>query len=132
MGWPDLEAALCDILKAEQPTLTNALTRLPGNDIRAGGMPLAIVARFGGGYDGLALDEATLDVDWYAATRDAAVALAGAGTLHLVRLRNVIFGDGHVITRVVAQTSPLRRPYDSKNQVHRYGAAYRVLVHVNG
>ncbi len=131
MGWPDLEAALCELLKAEQPTLTNALTRLPANDIRPN-LPIAVVARFGGGYDGLALDEATLDVDWYAATRDGAVSLSGAGHLYLVRLRNVTFGEGHVITRVAAQTSPLRRPYDSKNQVHRFGAAYRVLVHVNG
>lgn len=130
MGWPDLEAALCDLLATEQTTLKGALTRPPSN--LATQMPLAVVARFGGGYDGLALDEANLDVDWYAATREAALTLAGAGHLYLVRLRNVVFGDAHVITRVVAQTSPMRRPYDSKNQVHRIGAAYRATVHVNG
>ncbi len=128
MAWADIESILCGLLAAEHESLKGVLTRTPSN--RAQQMPLAIVSRFGGGYDGLALDEATVDIDVYAAREDAAKNLCGAIVLHLVGLRNYTTTEGHVLSRISVMTSPLRRPYDSKNQVHRFGVALRVLTHV--
>ncbi len=129
MGWPDLDAELCDLLTGHfGDDITGALTRLPGRDLRPI-LPLFVIGRFGGGYDGLAVDEASVDVDAYGATQEGALTLAGRAVVYLTGLRNHTF-DGHVITRVQVSTSPMRRPYDSKNQVHRYGSALRIWVHV--
>lgn len=128
MGWPDLDAELCDLLAGHfGDDITGALTRPPANLKVV--LPLFVVGRFGGGYDGLALDDANVDVDAYGETREGALALAGRAVVYLTGLRNHTF-DGHVITRITVTTSPMRRPTDSKNQVHRYGVTLRVLTHV--
>lgn len=129
MGWPDLDAELCGLLVGHFGVdITGALTRLPTRDLRMV-LPLFVVGRFGGGYDGLALDDANVDLDAYGASQEGALALAGRAVVYLTGLRNHTF-DGHVITRITVTTSPMRRPYDSKNQVHRYGVTLRVLTHV--
>ena len=129
MAWADVETILGETLTAHFGNdITGWVTRLPANDIRPH-MPLLVVTRFGGGYDGLAIDEAAVDVDVYASSQEGAKALAGRAVLYLTGLRNHT-ADGHVLTRVQVMTSPIRRPYDSKQQVHRYGAALRVSVHV--
>ncbi len=129
MSWPDLDAELCRLLLAHfGDDVTGALTRPPSNLNRV--LPVVVVARFGGGYDGIALDDANVDVDVYGAAQEGALALIGRAVVYLTGLRNHTF-NGHVFTRIAVTTSPMRRPYDSKNQVHRFGATLRVLTHVH-
>ncbi|MER7507082.1 hypothetical protein ABTX82_01835 [Streptomyces lavendulae] len=81
-----------------------------------------------GGDDGFRLDQALVDVDVYASTRGAAVALA-------IQIRGLLLGTlpgttagGAVVGRVATLTAPGARPYENTG-LRRIGATYEIYSH---
>lgn len=105
------------------------VTDLPANLERQ--VPLLQIQRVGGADTRPGLDFAGLDVDAYGPDRAAAVELAEQ-TRHALRFRlpGTQIG-GAVFTRVDTTEAPSFRPYDNTD-LRRFGATYRVIVHIVG
>ena len=78
--------------------------------------------------DGFRLDRALVDVDVYAATRGAAVAMA-------MQIRGLLLGSlpgsvtgGAVVGRVRTEAAPGARPYENTG-LRRVGATYEIYSH---
>lgn len=125
----DVEQILSDWLTDQLgPLVQRVLTERP-SDLLAK-LPTGVVTLIGGGDDQANLTRPRVDVDWYAAGRDAGVQLASrAHALMRYELRNHRTADGHVITAVRTSSTPRRLPYDSRNQIWRYGASYEIWLH---
>jgi hypothetical protein len=94
-------------------------------------VPLLQIARFGGGDIAPGLDVADLDVDAFGPDRGSAVALAEQARF---ALRFTLPGtqiDGAVFTRTETVEGPAFRPY-ANTGLRRYGATYRLYVHITG
>jgi hypothetical protein len=92
-------------------------------------LPIIEVTRIGGSdTDQGAVDQATIDVECYAADRNAASVLADNVR---AALRNQMPGfrgiEGSVLA-VDTLSAPAWRPYDNTD-VRRFGATYRITVH---
>jgi len=110
-----------DFLDAEFPG-ARVVTEIPA-DLEAN-LPLIKVRGLGGPRK-LVLARPTVDVECYAATRDAARDLAGDVSDALTyRMRGQI--SGSVVTHV-RPSVPSWRPYDNPN-VRRYGAIHQVYL----
>lgn len=92
-------------------------------------LPTVQVERIAAGDDdGFRLDRAFVDVDVYAATRGAAIALAlQIRGLLLTQLPGSTTGDA-VIGRVQTVTAPGARPYENTG-LRRVGATYQLYSH---
>jgi hypothetical protein len=111
---------------AEQFTPTRVVTELPANlgDV----VPVIQVTRFGGSDDVIVLDNAHIDVDTFAATRDDARTLAEqVRTALRLHLPGVTTGGG-VVTSVTTMSAPRWVPYDNTN-LRRFVASYRITIH---
>lgn len=107
--------------------ITGTHDRPPSNLVSS--MPLVVVTTFGGGDIDVNLSTPNLAVDLYAAGDDAASDLMD--TIHALlryRLRNYRTVEGHVVTTVRTLGLPRVLPYDSRNQVFRYGGTYQVWL----
>jgi len=78
--------------------------------------------------DGYRLDRALVDIDVYAATRGAAIALA-------VQIRGLLLGSlkgstagGAVVGKVKTEAAPGARPYENTG-LRRIGATYEIYSH---
>lgn len=131
MGYADVEQLLIDWI----PTIagvTAALTMnpdgsLPGN--LAYSLPCVLVDRIGGGDLVVTIDDCTVDVDVFAASRDASREIAE--TIRAA-VRTALPGltlSGASVVRTRTATGPRRLPYDSRAQVWRYGATYTIRLH---
>lgn len=94
-------------------------------------IPLLQIQRIGGADLRPGLDSVGLDVDAYGPDRESTAALA-----EQVRhaLRFVLPGteiEGAVFTRVDTTEAPSFRPYDNTD-LRRFGATYRLIVHIVG
>ena len=91
-------------------------------------LPLIQVVRFGGSDADLTLDSANVDIDTFAATRDAARSLAeqvrSAVRLHLPGYANA----GAAVQSVTTISAPRWLPYDNTS-LRRFTAAYRITIH---
>ncbi|MEV0917832.1 hypothetical protein AB0I93_26690 [Streptomyces sp. NPDC049967] len=91
-------------------------------------LPTVQIEVVGGDDDGFRLDRALVDVNVYAATRAAAIALATTvHALYLEQLRGsatatAVFGSVRAVTR------PAVRPYDNVS-LRRAGATYQIHSH---
>ena len=105
------------------------VTDLPANLEKQ--VPLLQIGRYGGSDIRPGLDVAFLDVDAYGPDRGSAVALAEKAR-HALRftLPNTQV-DGAVFTRVDTIDAPSFRPYDNTD-LRRFGASYRLIVHIVG
>jgi GGDEF domain-containing protein len=102
------------------------VTELPAN--LADVVPVIQVTRFGGSDDVIVLDNANTDVDTYAATREAALALAEqVRTALRLHLTGVSTGGG-VVTGVTTISAPRVVPYDNTS-LRRVVASYRITIH---
>ncbi len=105
------------------------VTDLPANLERQ--VPLLQIQRVGGADARPGLDFVGLDVDAYGPNRGSAVSLA-ENARHALRF--VLPGtqiDGAVFTRVDTTEAPAFRPYDNTD-LRRFGATYRLIVHITG
>ncbi|MFJ3839473.1 hypothetical protein ACIPY6_28755 [Streptomyces sp. NPDC090054] len=92
-------------------------------------LPTVQVQRIPAGQDdGYRLDQALVDIDVYASTRGAAVALA-------TQIRGLLLGrlpgsatGGAVVGRVATVTAPGVRPYENVG-LRRVGATYEIYSH---
>lgn len=124
MTWPDIEIELVAWL-GTQLTVRH-VTELPANlaDI----LPVNQLQRVGGGDDGIRLDRALVDVDTYAATRDAASTLARQTRDELVVNLRGVMTDSAVFGRVSTVSAPSWRPYEN-TALRRMGATYEIFFH---
>ncbi|MCY0962609.1 hypothetical protein [Streptomyces sp. H27-H5] len=81
-----------------------------------------------GGDDGFRLDHALVDIDVYAATRGAAVALAAQIRGLLLAGLPGSTASGGVIGRVATISAPGSRPYENPG-LRRIGATYEIYSH---
>lgn len=94
-------------------------------------VPLLQIQRVGGADARPGLDFVGLDVDAYGPNRGSAVALAENARYALrFRLPGVQL-DGAVFTRIDTTEAPSFRPYDNTD-LRRFGATYRLIVHIVG
>lgn len=92
-------------------------------------LPTVQVERIAAGDDdGFRVDRALVDIDVYAATRGAAVALA-------MQIRGLVLGQlpgtttsGAVVGKVATLTAPGVRPYENTG-LRRVGATYEIYSH---
>lgn len=107
--------------------ITGTHDRPPPNLLQK--MPLIVVSRIGGGDVDVNLSTPSLAIDLYGAGDDAASDLMDAvHNLLRYRLRNYRTAEGHVVTTVRTIGLPRPLPYDSRNQVFRYGGTYQVWL----
>lgn len=121
----DVEALVTSWIEANIDG-TRAMSETPNNLDEL--LPVARVRRIGGTYDGFRIDRATVDIDYFDASRDQ----AAAGALHLQWALHNLFdrarhGDA-VVCRVETLTGPRPLPYDN-TFLRRFGATYRITVH---
>lgn len=91
-------------------------------------LPWLQVVRIGGPYDGYRLDQPTVDITAFAATRLGASALAAQVQVLLhEQLARTKVGTA-VISKVVTSTGPHFVPYDNPG-MRRYEASYSFVVH---
>lgn len=91
-------------------------------------LPVVQVQRVGGYDDGFRLDRALVDIDVYAATREAAsVLMAQTRSLLLTELRGVAT-DTAVFTVARTITAPAWRPYENP-ALRRFGASFEIFCH---
>jgi hypothetical protein len=128
VAYPDVDALLVGWLP-DHVTATTFTTDdvLPTNLAYA--LPLVQVVTFAGADLVPTLDESLVDVDCYAAGRDAAKTLA-----EQVRtaIRTLLLGtvDGVVVAKTRTSLRPARRPYDN-TAIRRIGATYGITVHAS-
>ncbi|GHD70132.1 hypothetical protein GCM10010317_076780 [Streptomyces mirabilis] len=124
VGSVDVEAEL--IAWLDTVLDVRVLTDLPANlgDV----LPVVQVQRVGGYDDGFRLDRALVDIDVYAATREAASALmAQTRSLLLTELRGVAT-DTAVFTVARTIAAPAWRPYENP-ALRRFGASFEIYCH---
>lgn len=122
--YADVERLLVALL----PGLTGgvrACTDLPADLLQV--LPVVQVARIGGTDSSVSLDVATVDVDSYAASRQAANELAGQVRHALLFALPGAAAAGGVVTRVQTLSAPAWRPYDNTT-LRRVGASYQLTV----
>jgi hypothetical protein len=116
IGW--LQARLGDGVVVRDELDNNLLNELPTVQVEV----------IGGDDDGFRLDRALVDINVYAATRAAAIALAA--TVHallLVQLRGASTAAA-VFSSARALTRPAARPYEN-TALRRVGATYQIHSH---
>ncbi|WP_372344751.1 hypothetical protein [Streptomyces sp. KL116D] len=124
VGEADVEAELAAWLRGKLGV--RVLTDLPANlgDV----LPVVQIQRVGGTDDSFRLDRAFVDVDTYAATRQAASQLlSSARALLLSELRGAVT-DVAVFTAARTITAPAWRPYENQS-LRRFGATFEVFLH---
>lgn len=124
VGSVDVEAELVAWLTGGLDV--RVLTDLPAN--LADVLPVVQIQRAGGNDDGVRLDRAFVDVDVYAATRQAASQLmTQTRSLLLTQLRGAVT-DAAVFTSARTITAPSWRPYENPN-LRRFGATFEIFCH---
>lgn len=122
--WPDVEIELVAWLDAHLDV--RVVTELPATLLDV--LPVVQVQRVGGDDDGFRLDRALVDVDVYAATREAASTVARQvrsyllGSLRGAATATAVFG---YVSTVAA---PSWRPYENIG-LRRYGGTYELFFH---
>jgi hypothetical protein len=112
-------------LAAQFPT-ARVVTETPAN--LADVLPVIEVTRFGGSDEVIVLDSANIDVDVYAATRDAARTL-GEQVRTALRLHLPGYASaGAAVQSVTTISAPRWVPYDNTS-LRRFNAAYRITIH---
>lgn len=124
VGSVDVEAELVAWLtdRLDERTLTD----LPANltDV----LPVVQIQRAGGDDDGIRLDRAFVDVDVYAASRQAASQLMSrTRSLLLTELRGVVTAAA-VFTSARTIGAPGWRPYENPG-LRRFGASFEIFCH---
>lgn len=127
VGSVDVELLVIQWLQAQLGSSVVVRDELDNNLLNE--LPTVQVERVpAGGDDGFRIDRALVDVDVYAATRGAAVALAGQiRGLLLARLPGSTTG-GAVVGRVQTVAAPGARPYENA-ALRRVGATYQIYCH---
>lgn len=111
---------------ATQFPAARVVTETPANLGEA--LPVIEVTRFGGSDDVIVLDSANIDIDVYAATRDAARTL-GEQVRTALRLHLPGYASaGAAVQSVTTISAPRSVPYDNTN-LRRFNAAYRITIH---
>lgn len=124
VGSVDVEAELVAWLTERLDERT--LTDLPANLTDA--LPVVQIQRVGGNDDGIRLDRAFVDVDVYAASRQAASQLMSqTRSLLLTGLRGTAT-DVAVFTSARTVSAPSWRPYENPG-LRRFGATFEVFCH---
>jgi hypothetical protein len=120
----DIERLIIDWIKA-RITAARILTDLPAN--LADVLPVIQVGRSGGTTPLPRIDVAFVDVDCYAASRDAASTLSRQ--LHDLMLRTLpgYSTAAATVLSVDTQSGPSWRPYDNTT-LRRFGASYDLRV----
>jgi len=124
VGSVDVEAELVAWLtdRLEERTLTD----LPANLVDV--LPVVQIQRVGGGDDGIRLDRAFVDIDVYAASRQAASQLMSqTRSLLLTGLRGTVTATA-VFTSARTITAPAWRDYENPN-LRRVGATFEIFCH---
>lgn len=119
------ETVLVTALAAQFPA-ARVLTETPANLVEV--LPCIQVTRFGGVDDVLSFDEATLDVDVYAATRDDARSL---GEQVRGYLRGELPGQtvaGAFVLRVRTLSAPSWTPHTNTG-LRRFTSSYQIRLH---
>lgn len=122
MAFPDVERNLVHLLADLVGGLDHAGTETPGN--LGDRLPYIRVRRFGGADDGIS-DAPVMDVDTFAGTRTAAVALAESVRDRLLAAPHHV--DGVVLDHVITSTGPREIPWGGEG-VRRWAATYRVTA----
>lgn len=142
-NYADPETALCAWFQTVLDTGPTGLfrrwvTELPGDLFSPTGMPCVVVQRFGGHDPYPGLDVARVDVDVYATGTDPLdsrrVALERAEDIRLIvrtRIEGARLGGyvGPYVSKARVMSAPTIRPFDSRHQVRRAGAAYELVLH---
>lgn len=124
VGSVDVEAELVAWLTARLDERT--LTDLPANLMDE--LPVVQIQRVGGNDDGIRLDRAFVDVDVYAASRQAASQLMSrTRSLLLTGLRGAVT-DAAVFTSARTVSAPSWRPYENPG-LRRFGATFEIFCH---
>ena len=107
---------------------TRVVTELPAN--LATQVPIIQVTRFGGSDDLPVIDHAHVDVDTFAATRDASRALAEQVRAALRFQMPGYASSGYAVQSVTTISAPRWVPYDDTG-LRRFVASYRITIHSN-
>jgi hypothetical protein len=118
------ELVVRDWLTTAFPT-ARVVTETPANLEQE--LPCIQVVRFGGADPLLVLDVANIDIDTYAASRDASRILAEQVRTSLRLHAEGQSVDGAFIAAVTTITAPRWVPYDNTN-LRRFTAAYQVAI----
>jgi hypothetical protein len=119
-------------------TFRRVVTELPGDVFSNTGMPCVLVERFGGADHLPGLDVVRLSVDVYCTGPDplqarAAAIARGEDVRRAIRLhlpgRTIGGLGGAFVSKVVTESAPTIRPYDSRHQVRRSQASFAVYLH---
>lgn len=124
VGSVDVEAELVAWLtnRLDERTLTD----LPAN--LGDALPVVQIRRAGGGDDGIRLDRAFVDIDVYAASRQAASTLMSqTRSLLLTELRGTVT-TAAVFTSARTISAPTWRPYENPG-LRRFGATFEIFCH---
>lgn len=113
-GWPDVEAVLVTALAQFGDTGTETPTDLQGN------LPFIRVIRRGGPNDRIS-DQASVDIDVFAATRASGVPLC-----EVIRQYLLTSYEMPEIDRVSTSSGPQELPWDDPN-VRRWVSSYQVI-----
>ena len=119
----DVEAALVPWLNAH--TSTRCLTELPAD--LASVLPVIQVGRIGGADGVVSIDEATVDVTCFGASRITARALAYRVQSILRTALPGAVDTGGVVLRVQTVSGPTYLPFDDPN-LRRFGATYQIVT----
>ncbi|KOU62039.1 hypothetical protein ADK57_25715 [Streptomyces sp. MMG1533] len=124
VGSVDIEAELVAWLASGLDV--RVLTDLPADLGEV--LPVIQIQRTGGGDDGLRLDRAFVDIDVYAASRQAASQLMSqTRSLLLTQLRGAVTAAA-VFTSARTIAAPTWRPYENPN-LRRFGATFEIFCH---
>ena len=124
VGSVDVEAELVAWLASGLDA--RVLTDLPANLGEI--LPIIQIQRAGGSDDGLRLDRAFVDIDVYAATRQAASQLMSqTRSLLLTELRGAVTPTA-VFTSARTIAAPAWRPYENP-ALRRFGATFEIFCH---
>ena len=124
VGSGDVEAELVAWLTSRLDERT--LTDLPANLVDV--LPVVQIQRSGGGDDGIRLDRAFVDIDVYAASRQAASTLMSqTRSLLLTGLRGTVT-TAAVFTSARTISAPSWRPYENPG-LRRFGATFEIFCH---
>lgn len=123
--YADAEQFLLGFLEDQRPDVRGC-TELPATLTAA--LPLWQVDRIGGSDVEPGIDQATLDLEAFAASRPAAKILA-EDARELIRFKLPGYSNQFgTALRVETISGPSWRPYDNTN-VRRVGATYRITIH---
>lgn len=127
VGSVDVELLVIQWLQAQLGTGVIVRDELDNNLLNE--LPTVQVERVAAGDDdGFRLDRALVDIDVYAASRGAAVALATQIRGLLLGLLPGATAGGAVVGRVSTLTAPGARPYENTG-LRRVGATYQIYSH---